>query len=134
MRGDAGFAKGSNELGGVIPLVGPKCQPPGRSRGVAMHHVERGTPFGAAVCLGQITLNNQAAAVLHQRMPHEAQRRTSAGRRFVKPGLRVRGRSVGRVRTLLALEVDIGVTVAVIGAGIVSLSGSDSVPGSDWVG
>ena len=112
MRGDAGFTKVSNELGGVISLVRPKRQLTGRSRGVAVNHVERGTPLGAAVCLGQIALHDQAAAVLHQRMAHEAQRSTGAGRLFVKLGVRVCGGGMRGIGELLALEVDLGVTVA----------------------
>ncbi len=37
-----------------------------------MDHVERGTPFGMAVRFDKIALDDQATAVLHQRMADEA--------------------------------------------------------------
>ena len=43
-----------------------------------MHHVQGGTPFGMTVSLGEFALNNQPVPVLHQRVSHEAQRRTGA--------------------------------------------------------
>ncbi len=44
-----------------------------------MNHAECGTPFSMAVRFGQITLDDQAAAVLHQSMADEAQHRSGAG-------------------------------------------------------
>ena len=79
MRSDAGLPEVRDELGGVISLVRPQRQPPGRSGGMAMHHVHRGTPFGMTVSLRQVALNNQTVSVLHQRMAHEAQCRAGAG-------------------------------------------------------
>ena len=44
-----------------------------------MNHVRRGAPFGMAVCLGQVALNDQATSVLHQGMTDAEQHRTCAG-------------------------------------------------------
>lgn len=82
-----------------------------------MNHVERGTMFGMAVGLGQIALNDQAAAVLHRRMTDEAQHRTGAGRFLAEPGVRVVGRGMGGVRPLLTSEVDFDIAVLAGGAG-----------------
>ena len=117
MRCDSSLSEVGDELGSVIPFVCLKCQPPGRSRGAAMHHFQGGTPFGMTVSLGEVSLNNQTVPVLHQRMAHEAQRSAGAWRFLIELCLWVRSRSVCRIRTLLSLEVDLGVAVAVIGEG-----------------
>ena len=65
-----------------------------------MDHVQRGTSFGTAIGLGQVALDDQAATVLHQRMPmkHIA----GAGGLLVEPGIRVVGREMGGILTHLA--------------------------------
>ena len=78
---------------------------------MAVDHVQRGTPFGTAVGPGQVALDDQAAAVLHQRMPDEAQHRAGSGRLIVEPGVRVGGRRMGGVRALFAPEIDLDVAV-----------------------
>jgi len=62
MRGDTGLPEIADKVGAVIALVGPQRQPPGRSGGMAMDHVQRGAPLGVAVGLGQVALNNQPGA------------------------------------------------------------------------
>lgn len=79
MEYDAGLPTIKDELGRTISLVRSQRQAPRRSGGMAMHHVQRGTPFGMAVGSDQITLNNQPVPVFHQRMPHETQHRAGAG-------------------------------------------------------
>jgi hypothetical protein len=86
-------------------------------------------PSPRAGRLDQIILNNQTVVALHQRLAHETPRRTGAGRFLVKPCLGIRSRNVGSIRTLLAVEVGLGVAVVVIGAGIGSVPGSVSVGG-----
>ena len=76
-----------------------------------MNNVQGGLSLGMAISLGQIALNNQTVAVLHQSMPRETQRRTGAGGFLLEPVLRVGGRGMGGVGQLLALEVDLGVAV-----------------------
>jgi hypothetical protein len=56
---------------------------------VSMKREPRRSTFGMAIGPGQITLRNQARAVLHQRMADEAQHRPGAGRRPAEPGIRV---------------------------------------------
>ena len=82
-----------------------------------MDHVERRVPFGMAVCPGEITLHDQARAVLHQRMADEAQHRPGSGRLPVKPRVRFGGRGMGGIGPLLALEVDLGIAVLTVWAG-----------------
>lgn len=67
-----------------------------------MDHVQRGASFGMTVSPGQVALHDQAWAVLHQRMPHEAQHRPGAWRFLVEPGLMISGQDMRGVRTLLA--------------------------------
>ena len=40
-----------------------------------MQHLDRRRPFAVAVGVRQLGLDREAVAVLHQRMPHEAQLR-----------------------------------------------------------
>lgn len=117
MRGDAGSAQVGDQLGCIELLVSSERQAPGRSWGVAVDHVEGGAPFGMAVCLRQVTLHDQARAVLHQRMTHEAQHRAGAGGHLVKPRVRVGGRGMRGIGPLLAPEVDFGIAVLTVRAG-----------------
>ena len=84
---------------------------------MTMHQVQCCAPFSVAVSLGQVALNHQTMPVLHQGMAYEAKHRIRAERFLVKPCLRVSDRGVGRIRALLALEVDCGVTVAAVRVG-----------------
>ena len=71
MRGHTGLAQVGDEPGRIIPLVGPERQPPGRSRGMAMDHVEGGAPFRMTVGLRQVALHDRTGALLHQRRRRE---------------------------------------------------------------
>lgn len=64
-----GVRQVGDKAGRIEPLVGSGRQVPGRSRGMAMDHIQRGAPFGMAVCLRQVALHDQARAVLHRRRP-----------------------------------------------------------------
>ena len=55
----------------VEALVGPQRQPPGRSGGMAVDHIERRAPFGMATGLGENALHNQTRTVLPQRRRRE---------------------------------------------------------------
>ncbi len=79
MGRDAGLPQVGDEPGRVIPFVGTQRQPPGRSGGMAMDHVQRCLALSMTVSLGQITLHDKCVPVFDQRMPHEAQQRTRAG-------------------------------------------------------
>lgn len=67
MGRDTGSAQIANTLACVIALVGSQCQLPGRSGGMAMHHVERRLGLGMTVGLSQVTLHDQAVALLPPR-------------------------------------------------------------------
>ena len=49
---DAGLPQVGDELGCIEALVRAQRQLPGRSGGMTMDHIQRGAPFGMAVCLG----------------------------------------------------------------------------------
>lgn len=80
-----------------------------------MNHVQRGASFGTTVGPGQVAVHNQARAVLHHRMPHEAPPRCLEISCKARPHDQW-SRQYG-VRTLLAPEIDFGIAVLVGGAG-----------------
>ena len=97
MWGDTGLAQADDERSSVIALGGPQRKPPGRAGGMAMDHVEGGAPFGIAVCLGQVALQDQSLAVFHQGMADEAQHRSGSRRLLVKAHVWISGQDMGGV-------------------------------------
>ena len=73
---------------------------------------QRRHPLGMPVSPGQTGADQEARAVLHQGMAHEAQLRLLAGPLAIEPRVRVGGRRMGRVRALLAPEVRLRVAPA----------------------
>jgi len=124
MGRDPGFSQVGGELCRVEARVCAQRQPPGRSGGMASDHVQRGASFGMAVDLCQFALHDQARAVLHQRVPHEAQHRPGAGRFLVEPGLGISFRGMSGIGTLLALKIDFGSAALMEARGIGYVSGS----------
>ena len=61
-----------DEVLGVVALVGAERDRP-RPIGARLDHVQRRDPLGVAVGLGQTGVDDEAVAVLHQRMAHEAE-------------------------------------------------------------
>ena len=57
-------------------------------------HLERRPALTAAVGVGQVRLHDQTVAVLHQRMPHEAEHRRGARGLLVEPRIGVGARSM----------------------------------------
>ena len=86
-------------LGAVLALLGLLCA------------------LSVAIGTREVGLDDQTAAVLHQRVPHKAEHRACARRLLVKPRLGVGGRGMRGVRALLAPEVDFGITILADGAG-----------------
>ena len=62
-------------------------------------------PLSMSVGQRQAGVDQQAVAVLHQSMPHEAQLRLLASSFAVEPGVPIGGRGMRLVRLLLAMEV-----------------------------
>ena len=98
-----------DEVGAVVSLIRPKRQAPGRAGGVAIDHLERRLSLAAAIRIGLICMHHEAVAVLHQRMPHETQRRCSTRRLLVTPRIGTFHGRVRGVRALLAPEAHFGV-------------------------
>ncbi len=122
LRCHAGLTQVSDKRGSVICSVCPKGQPAGRSGGVTVTHATRGAPFGTAVGFSQISLNDQAAAVLYQRMADEAPHGAGAGRLFALPFLHGRASGSGveagvAFDRFLPPEVDLSAAVLAGGAG-----------------
>ena len=64
-------------------------------------HVQRRNPFGVAVGLGQAGVDDEAVAVLHQRVPHEAELGFLARPFAIEPRVRIGRRGVRLVGALL---------------------------------
>ena len=65
--------------------------------------------LGMPIRPGQTGPDQQARAVLHQSMSHEAQLGLLARALAIEPRVRIGGRGMGRVRALLAPEVRLGI-------------------------
>ena len=77
-----------DEVLGVVGLVGAERDRP-RSIAARLDHVQRRDPLGMAVGLGQAGVDNEAVAVLHQRMSHEAELGFLARSLAIKPRFRI---------------------------------------------
>ena len=100
-----------DEVLGVIALVGAERDRP-RPVGARLDHVQRRDPLGMAVGLGQTGVDDEAVAVLHQRMPHEAELGFLARSLAIEPRLRIGRRGVRLVGALLAMEIRLAVPPA----------------------
>lgn len=89
MGRDACLAQVDDKAHGIEAAVSTQRQPPGRTRGVAVDHVERRAPFGSAIGPGKIALHDEARPVLPQSMTDEAQHRPGAGGFPVEPRVRI---------------------------------------------
>ena len=84
--------------------------------GARLDHVQCGDPLGMAVSLGQAGVDNEAVAVLHQRMSHEAELRLLARSLAIEPRLRIGRRGMRLVGALLAMEIHFAIPSAVGGS------------------
>ena len=98
MRRDNHAAEVGDEIGAVVSLVRAERQLP-REPGECAWTMSSAALLRRRRPPGKIGLHDEPAAVFHQRMTHEAQHRARPGD-LVEPGVRVRDRGVGRVRTL----------------------------------
>lgn len=106
---------------------------------MGVDHRQRLPALGMVVGRGEIGLHDEPAALLYQGVADEAEHRVGAGRLLVEPRVGTSRRGMGRVRPLLAPEVDFGIVELAVGAdseGVCSawpsagLSGPDGPPGS----
>src|SRR3954463_12689954 len=104
VRGDVEGAKLSDEVLGVVALVGPQ-RDAARSIGAGFDHVEGRDALGVAVRHGQAGVDHQPVAVLHQGMADEAELRLTARALAVEPGIRVGGALMSVVGAALAVEI-----------------------------
>ena len=84
---------------------------------MAVDHFERRAALGMPVGVGQLRLDDQAVAVLHQGVPHEAEDRAGPAALAEQARVGIGRRGVGGVRPPLAPEVDFGVAVVAGGLG-----------------
>lgn len=80
--------------------------------GTRLDHVQACHACRMAVGQRQAGVEQQAVAVLHQPMAHEAQRGLLAFPLAVEPGLGIGGRGMRVIRALLAIEVRFGIAPA----------------------
>ena len=69
MRGDAGSPEIGDEVGAVVALVGTEGETALRAWRVPLNHRDGGRALCVPVLLRQLGLDDQARAVLHQRVP-----------------------------------------------------------------
>src|SRR5512132_1841498 len=106
VRGDAEFAQLHDEVVGVVALVGTERLVAGRE---GFSHGERRQPLGRARGAGQLGIDGEPMAVLHQDVADEAELAGLAVALAEQPGIVVGGRAVRFVRSLLTLEVALAV-------------------------
>ena len=88
----------------VVAPVGTERDRP-RPVGARLNHVQRRDPLGVAVGLGQTRVDDEAVAVLHQRMYHEAELGLLTLPLAIEPRFRIGRRGVRLVGALLAMEI-----------------------------
>src|SRR5512144_802100 len=102
VRGDAELAQLHDEAAGVVAFVGADRLRAGRQ---GFGHGERRQSLGRARSAGQLGIDGEAVAVLHQHVADEAELALLAVALAEQPGIVVSRRAVGLVGALLALEV-----------------------------
>jgi hypothetical protein len=73
-------------------------------------HCERGFAFGGSGGMGQRGIYNQTVAAFQQDMAHMAKAGGLAASLFEQPSVGIRGRDVGGVAALFAMEITFGIT------------------------
>ena len=103
MRGDVQLTGLADELARVIALIRCERAPP--RAGQLTEHVDRGAALGGAARLRHLRGNDQAVAVLADRVPEVRQLRARAGTLPIQLCLRVGRGRMRIVRALLAAKV-----------------------------
>lgn len=98
-----------DEVGGIVALVGADGDAPAGLAGDALEHRQGGEALGRAGGARQLGIDDEPVAVLHERVPHEAEHRAGAEALAEQPGVRVGGRGMRLVRAALAAEVHLGI-------------------------
>src|SRR5919106_812256 len=101
-----------NEVGGVEVLVTAERDRP-RPVGVGLDHMKRRHPLRMTVGLCQAGIDKEARAVLHQAMADEAQLGLLARSLAVEPGIWIGRAGMGLIRSLLPVEVGVGIAPAI---------------------
>src|SRR5712691_12383311 len=96
-----------HKLLAVVAFVGPERDPL-LPRNL-FHHRERGLRLGPAIGLGDVAIDRDPVAVLHQHVPGVAQLGFLARTLARQPRLGVGGRLMGIVAALLAMKVNRGI-------------------------
>src|SRR6202142_2447407 len=111
MRAHVHGAQLVDEVGSVIALVGAQADA-GRTVGALLDHRQRGDALAMAVGGRETGVDDEAGTVLHQRVTEKGQFRLHARSLAIEPRIRIGGRGVRLVRTLLALEIDLDIAAA----------------------
>jgi hypothetical protein len=105
MQGDVQPERGLHKILRVIGLVSAQRETPPTALALGFEHQQRGLAFSISVSRGSHRGSDQAVAVLHQRVAQTGQMRFLAIALFVQPRVRVGGRFMRLVRTLLPMKV-----------------------------
>src|SRR3954447_21233229 len=108
VRGHVHRPKLVDEVLCIKGLAGPERDPV-RSTGPGLDHGKPGDALGMAVGLGDAGVHDQAVAVFHERVAHEAELSFHPVALAIEPRVRISRAGMGLVRALLAAEVDLGI-------------------------
>src|ERR687885_480655 len=101
------LAQRRHEAPHIVVLVSPKRHPP--PPGPRADHLEPGLPLGRAAGLSETRRHDQAVAVLHQKVAHEAQLRFLAVPLAKEPRLRIARGGMRVVAPRLTPEVALAI-------------------------
>src|SRR5687768_1863530 len=104
MERDPTLAAFLDEIARVVALVGSHGDSLGPSQRI-VEHLERGESLGAAVCLGDATIDEKTVSIFHKRVTGIRQTRGGAVALPGQAGFRIGRRFVRLVAPLLAVEV-----------------------------
>ncbi len=110
MRRDATDAQVSHELPGVVSLIGSEGFLVGTLE--RSGHPDRGFSFSSACGLTDFAGHRQSIAVLHDAVPHEAQKDTNTRSLFEQTGLSIASGTVGLVRKQQTVKTPFGTFIA----------------------
>jgi len=121
VRGDVQLAHPGDEALHVVALVGGDAHAPALAAVLPLQEAQAGLALGRARGLRELEIDDEAVAVLDQGVAGVAELGLFAAALARQPGLGVGGRAMAGVAATLAMEVDVGVSSAVAGRGLLAL-------------
>src|SRR5580704_532605 len=128
---DLPLAASLAEVAVVVGLVrAHRSTTSGAATALPAEHEQGSLGLGVAGRLGELEVDEQAVAVLHQRVAGIAELGLLAAAFAGQPSLGIGGRAVGEIAPLLPMEVDLGIAVAAsVPASTVAIPGLEALGG-----